>query len=84
MAPGETDAVVISITKEGKIHLNNEPVEREQFPDALMTLKVAGEERVFIRADADVSYGVVMDVIGEVKAVGISDVGMITDMKKKE
>ena len=78
----ETDAVVISVTKEGEIYLNDDPVAREQFADAMLTLKVAGESRVYIRADADVAYGVVMDIIGEVKHVGISDVGMITEKKK--
>lgn len=77
----ETDAVVISVDGEGRIFINNEAVDEEKLPDALMTLKVAGEERVFVRADKDVPYGAVMNVIGEVKAVGISDVGMITEMK---
>jgi len=79
----ETDAVVISINKEGEIFINNEKVEEAQLGDALMTLKVAGEERVFVRADEDVRYGVVMNVIGEVKGVGINDVGMITEIKNK-
>jgi biopolymer transport protein ExbD len=79
----ETDAVVISVDKEGKIFINNEMVEAAQLADALMTLKVAGEERVFVRADEDVPYGVVMKVIGEVKGVGINDVGMITELKEK-
>jgi biopolymer transport protein ExbD len=78
----ETDAVVISVSKEGEIYLNNEKVEKDLFGDALMTLKVAGEDRVFVRADQDVPYGVVMEVIGEVKGVGINDVGMITELKK--
>lgn len=80
----ETEAVVISVDKEGEIYLNNEQVEREQFGAALQTFKQAGEERVFVRADKDVPYGVVMEVIGEVKAVGISDVGMITEMKTRK
>jgi biopolymer transport protein TolR len=79
----ETEAVVISVNKDGDIFINNEQVEEEKLGDALMTLKVAGEERVFVRADADVAYGVVMNVIGEVKSVGINDVGMITEMKDK-
>jgi biopolymer transport protein ExbD len=79
----ETEAVVISVTKEGEIFLNDEKVEKNIFGDALMTLKVAGEDRVFVRADQDVPYGVVMEVIGEVKGVGIDDVGMITELKKK-
>jgi biopolymer transport protein TolR len=77
----ETEAVVISVNREGEIFINNEKVEDEQLGDALTTLKVAGEERVFIRADKDVPYGVVMNVIGEVKGVGINDVGMITEIK---
>ena len=78
----ETEAVVISVNKDGEIFLNNEKVEKDVFGDALMTLKVAGEERVFVRADKDVPYGVVMEVIGEVKSVGINDVGMITELMK--
>jgi len=77
----ETEAVVISVDAKGEIFINNEKVEENQLGDALMTLKVAGEERVFIRADKDVPYGVVMNVIGEVKGVGIDDVGMITERK---
>ena len=80
----ETEAVVISVNEDGEIFINNEKVEEEQLGDALMTLKVAGEERVFVRADEDVAYGVVMKVIGEVKSVGINDVGMITEMKDKK
>lgn len=79
----ETEAIVISVDEEGGIFINNEKVEEGKLGDALMTLKVAGEERVFVRADKDVAYGVVMGVIGEVKSVGINDVGMITEMKDK-
>ncbi len=78
----ETDAVEISVDKEGHIFINDESVEVDKLGEALMTLKVAGEERVFIRADKDVPYGVVMIVIGEVKSVGINDVGMITEIKE--
>jgi biopolymer transport protein ExbD len=31
-----------------------------------------------------VSYGAVMSVIGEVKAAGINDVGMITEVKRQK
>ncbi len=80
----ETDAVVIVVSKDRKVFINDDAIEREKLADALATLKVAGEERVFIRADTDVPYGVVMEVIGEVKAAGINDVGMITEMKRKK
>ena len=80
----ETDAVIIAVSKDKQVYINNELVEKEKLGDALSTLKVAGEERVFIRADQDVPYGTVMEVIGEVKAAGIDDVGMITEMKRNK
>lgn len=79
----ETDAVIIAVTGDGAVFINNDPVGDRNLEEALLTLKVAGEQRVFVRADKDVPYGVVMNVIGEVKAAGIDDVGMITEMKRK-
>ncbi len=80
----ETEGVVLVVTREGEVYLDNAKVERAKLSEALRNLKVAGEERVFVRADKDVSYGTVMEVIGEVKAVGIDEVGMITEMKKEQ
>ena len=80
----ETEAVVISVTADAEVFINNEKVEDDQLGPALETLRVAGEERVYVRADGDVPYRVVMSVIGEVKAAGIDDVGMITEMKDQK
>ena len=77
----ETDAVVIAVAKDRKVYINNELVENDQLGDALATLKATGEERVFVRADKDVAYGLVMEVVGSVKHVGIDQVGMITQME---
>ncbi len=78
----ETDGVVIAITREGEVYLDNEPVEKEDLADALRNLKLAGEERVFVRADEGVPYGVVMKVVGNVKGAGIDEVGLITEIKE--
>jgi biopolymer transport protein TolR len=78
----ETEGVVISITKDGKVFVNSDRVEPDKLSSTLSTLKSAGEEVVFVRADKDALHGTVMSVIGEVKAAGINDVGMITEMKK--
>lgn len=80
----ETEAVVISVTKDAEVFINKEKVEDDKLGPALETLRVAGEERVYVRADGDVPYKVVMNVIGEIKAAGIEDVGMITERKDKK
>jgi biopolymer transport protein ExbD len=79
----ETESVIVSVSKAGEVFINRDKIEIDKLGDALATLKVAGEERVFVRADQDVPYGVVMSVIGEIKSAGIDDVGMITEMKTR-
>jgi biopolymer transport protein ExbD len=79
----ETDAITISVNKNKKIYINDDPVKSVgQVRQALKTLKATGESRVYVRADESVPYGVVMEVIGEVKGAGITDVGMITERKR--
>jgi biopolymer transport protein TolR len=80
----EREGVIVAVTKEGDIYLNNRKVEQDKLAETLRNLKVAGEERVFVRADKEVEYGTVMRVIGHVKAVGIDEVGMITELEKIE
>ena len=80
----EREGVMVAVTREGDVYLDNVKIDRDQLAEALRNLKVAGEERVFIRADEEVAYGTVMRVIGDVKAVGIDEVGMITEIDKIE
>lgn len=80
----ETEGVMLVITQEGDVYLNNTKVAREELEEALRNLKTAGEDRVFVRADKNVPYGAVMEVVGHVKEVGIDEVGMITEMEKKK
>lgn len=80
----ETEGVMLAVTEQGDIYLNNAKVERKDLEEALRNLKTAGEERVFVRADKNVPYGVVMEVVGHVKEVGIDEVGMITEMEMEK
>jgi biopolymer transport protein ExbD len=80
----ETEGVMLAITEKGEVYLNDTKVARKDLADALRNLKVGGEERVFVRADKNVPYGVVMEVVGRVKEVGIDEVGMITEMETKK
>jgi biopolymer transport protein TolR len=80
----ETEGVMLAVTEKGEVYLNNAKVERKDLAAALRNLKTAGEERVFVRADKNVPYGVVMEVVGHVKEVGIDEVGMITEMEARK
>jgi biopolymer transport protein ExbD len=75
----ESEAIVVTVAKDGGIFVNGEPGSLASIGGTLTALRESGEERVFVRGDTDVPYGVVLSVIGEIKAAGITNVGMITD-----
>lgn len=75
----ESEAIVVTVAKDGGIFVNDAPASLASIGGTLTALRESGEERVFVRGDTDVPYGVVLSVIGEIKAAGITNVGMITD-----
>jgi len=75
----ETEAIVVTVAKDGAVFVNGAPSSLAAIGATLTGLRESGEERVFVRGDTDVPYGVVLSVIGEIRAAGITNVGMITD-----
>lgn len=79
-----TEGIVISITVEGDVYIDREKVELKNFSDRFADIwKNREGEPVFIRADADVPYGQVIDVIGVAKKLGGENVGLVIEDGKK-
>ncbi len=83
------EGVVVSIDKKGGIFINDVWVTMDKFESRLdAELKRINKSSVFLRADSLVSYGVVVDVIGRLKQMGINELGLITakeeDLRKRK
>lgn len=71
--------IVITITIEGVIFVNELEVKSEDLEKTLTRIKEYGRERpVFIKADKDLPYGLVLGIIATVKKAGIYNIGLIT------
>jgi biopolymer transport protein TolR len=71
--------IVISMTIEGSVFVGELEVGRDEIEIVLERIKKYGRERpVFVKADKDLPYGSVLDVIAQVKRAGIYNVGLIT------
>jgi len=83
-ASGQTlspaERVIITIKKGGKIYLDKSSVTLDTLRTGLSGK--AGEE-VFLKADKDVPYGIVVAVMGELREIGIEKLGMITEPKAR-
>jgi biopolymer transport protein TolR len=71
----------ISIDRDGKIFVGDEPVAEAQLPEIFTARRAAagGESPpVFLRADRVIDYGRVMRVMGELNRAGLNKVSLVT------
>jgi len=76
---GKEDPLVVTIARSGKIYLNDNPITLPELGKKLRAIrKLQQDKAVYLRADQDVRYGVVMRAIAAIKQAGIEKVGMVT------
>jgi len=76
---GTEEFLVVSIAKSGKIYLNDNEMTLTELGKKLAAIKkVQADKQVYLRADQDVRYGVVMRTIAQIKQSGIERLGMVT------
>lgn len=77
--PSTEDHLVVTVAKNGKIYLNDNAMSTSELGEKLKAIKkLQGDKQVYLRADQDVRYGVIMKTITEIKQAGIEKLGMVT------
>ena len=77
--PGKEEQLVVTITHNGRIHLNDNPMTLTELGRKLRAIHgLEPNKGVYLRADQDVRYGVVMKTIAQIKQAGIEKLGMVT------
>jgi len=76
MPPEERIALVIK--KDMKLYMNDNPVSLADMRQKLQAISKLNPN-VFLKADKDVPYGFVVEVMGEIKEAGIEKLGMVTE-----
>jgi biopolymer transport protein TolR len=77
--PGTEQLLVVSIAKNGKIYLNDNVMTLDELGSKIRAIRAnQADKQVYVRADQDVRYGLVMKAIAELKQAGIERVGMVT------
>jgi len=77
--PKEEERITIILTREGRLYVNNQEVSRADLRYRLIAMTRNRERVVHFRGDAQVPYGLVIEVMDALKAAGIETVGMITE-----
>ena len=82
------NSIVISIPEDGHYYLGKDEVRKELVKDKveklLGNIKKEEDKVVYIKSGVGVSYGDVVNIINEVRALGVDKIGLVADKKKGE
>ncbi|MEZ7198939.1 ExbD/TolR family protein, partial [Pseudodesulfovibrio karagichevae] len=70
--------------KDGRIFLDEYQVSMDELEDHLKRLVAGQKKQLFLRADKEVPYGTVVQVMGEIKAAGIDKLGIVAEEPKQD
>lgn len=77
---GQDEPLAISIDKDGAIYVQDTAMELEAVVPRLQAISANNPDvRIFVRGDATVGYGRVMEVMGVLNAAGFAKVALITE-----
>jgi biopolymer transport protein TolR len=74
------ERITLVVKKGSAIYMNDNPVSLSEMGRKLRAISKMNPN-VFLKADKDVPYGFVVEVMGEIKEAGIEKLGMITEPK---
>jgi len=77
------DALIVAVMRDGKTYFGNDPIPPDQLTGKVKD-RIANrtDKRVYVRADARAKFGAVVEVVDNVRAAGVDDLGLLTDQKK--
>ena len=79
----DREPLSVTIGKDGKIYLQNTPVDEDSLVPRLTAIAANGyDQRIFVRGDKNVDYGKVMEVMARISAAGFTHIGLVTDVAK--
>jgi len=78
--PTETEPLIITINKNNQIFINDYQVTLDFLQEKLSKIIESRQNRdVYLRADRNISYGMVVRVMSEIKEAGVEKLGMVTE-----
>jgi biopolymer transport protein ExbD len=74
------EGLVVTITKENKIYVDDKITTIDKFEERLLRERnKKNAQAVYLRADSQVPYGLVVKIVGKIKGLGIKDLGLVVE-----
>ena len=79
------DALVVAVMRTGDVFFGNDKIAPDQLTGKIKD-RIANrvDKRVYIRADARAKFGRVVEVVDDIRAAGVDQLGLLTDQRKEK
>src|ERR1700749_4175203 len=86
--PQDNEPLTVSVTVDGKIFLQNEPIAIDDLVTKLKAIIDARhgnpDETIYVRGDKQVDYGTMMRIMGRISGAGYRKVALITNVEQDQ
>jgi biopolymer transport protein TolR len=76
--PEDSDAVVLHVLRDGTVKIDKYPADLATLAGQLQRMGLKGR-MLYLQADKDVAYGIVVKVMAEIRAAGIQKLGVVAE-----
>jgi len=78
------DAVVVAITRSGDIFLGKVLIRKDEITAEVKDrISARLNKTVYVKSDARAKYGVVVEVVDEIRSAGVDSVGLLTEKNER-
>ncbi len=84
-AADKSDAIVCAVTRDGKTYLNTTQLAPSDMPAKvkdLLTNRI--DKTVFVKSDSRARYERVVDVVDNLRAAGVDNIGLLTEQSQEK
>jgi len=79
------DALIVAVMRTGDVFFGNDKLPLDQLTGKIKDrLANKSDKRVYIRADARAKFGRVVEVVDDIRAAGVDQLGLLTDQRKEK
>ncbi len=84
-AADKSDAIIVAVTRDGKTYLNTTQMKADDLPGKVKDLLTNRlDKMVFVKADSRSRYEKVVDVVNNLRAAGVDQLGLLTEQMQQK
>jgi len=84
-AADKSDSIIVAVTRDGKTYLNTTQLPADQLPGKVKDMLTNRLDKMcFVKADSRARYEKVVDVVNNLRAAGVDQLGLLTEQLQKK